>query len=144
MKTRVPILRSTLILIWTCGPSIEDPLDLHVQNWTHTPENCEENIDAPIQIVKYNSTTYSLRQNKCIAYEAPFMFLFFSAHKALLFTTGAAEEEAIFPLYKTVKKISNDWSKEKGEISLIVAHSHKHGDHYVGDEQFISLSVRFI
>jgi glyoxylase-like metal-dependent hydrolase (beta-lactamase superfamily II) len=50
--------------------------------------------------------------------------------------TGATEEEDIFPLYETVKRIINDWSEKNGEVELVVAHTHKHGDHYAGDAQF--------
>ncbi len=136
MKTKITILLSTFILIWSCKPSIEETVDLKVQNWIHGSENCEENIDPPIQIVKYNSNTYILRQNKCTNYEAPFMFLFFGKDKALLMDTGASEEDDIFPLYKKVNKIIDDWSEKNGKVELIVAHTHKHGDHYAADGQF--------
>ena len=136
MRTKITILIAALILIWSCKPSIEESVDLNVQNWIHGSDNCEENIDLPIQVVKYNSNTWILRQNKCTNYEAPFMFLFFGEDKALLMDTGATEEDDIFPLYKTVKEIINDWSEKNGEVELIVAHTHKHSDHYAADGQF--------
>lgn len=136
MKTKITILLSILILIWSCKPSIEETVDLNVQNWIHGSENCEDNVDAPIQVVKYNSNTWILRQNKCTNYEAPFMFLFFGDDKALLMDTGATEEDDIFPLYDTVKQIIEEWTEKKGAVELIVAHTHKHGDHYAGDGQF--------
>lgn len=136
MKTKIIILISALIFIWSCKPSIEETVDLNAQNWIHGSENCEDNVDPPIQKVKYNSNTWILRQNKCTNYEAPFMFLFFGEDKALLMDTGATEEVDIFPLYQTVKEIINDWSEKNGEVELIVAHTHKHGDHYAGDRQF--------
>ncbi len=137
MKTKITILISALIFIWSCRPSIEESADLTAQNWIHGSENCEDNTDPPIQIVKYNSDTWILRQNKCTNYEAPFMFLFFGKNKALLMDTGATEEANIFPLYETVKQIISDWSEKNGDVELIVAHTHKHGDHYAGDGQFI-------
>ena len=136
MKTKITILLSALILILSCKPSIEETVDLNAQNWIHGSKNCEKNIDPPIQIVKYNSNTYILRQNKCTNYEAPFMFLFFGENKALLMDTGATKEDDIFSLYETVKGIINDWSEKNGEVELVVAHTHKHGDHYAGDGQF--------
>ena len=117
-------------------PSTDEAIDLTAQNWIHGAENCEKNIDPPIQVVKYNSNTWVLRQNKCTNYEAPFMFLFIGEDKALLIDTGATEEEDIFPLYKTVNKIINDWSEKNGKVELIVAHTHKHGDHFAADGQF--------
>ena len=136
MKTKITILLSTLILILSCKPSIEETVDLNVQNWIHGSENCENNIDPPIQVVQYNSNTWILRQNKCTNYEAPFMFLFFGEDKALLMDTGATKGDDIFPLYKTVNQIISDWSEKNGEVDLIVAHTHKHGDHYAADGQF--------
>jgi hydroxyacylglutathione hydrolase len=136
MKTKITILLSALILMSSCQPSIQDTVNLNVQNWIHGSENCEDNIDPPIQVVKYNSNTYILRQNKCTNYEAPFMFLFFGENKALLMDTGATQEVDTFPLYETVNKIINDWSEKNGAVELIVAHTHKHGDHYAGDGQF--------
>lgn len=57
MKSKFTILLSTLILIGSCKPLIEQTGDLNAQNWIHGSENCEDNIDPPIQIVKYNSNT---------------------------------------------------------------------------------------
>jgi len=136
MKIKVSILLSTLILLWSCTPSIEESIDLNAQHWIHGSENCEENIDPPIQVVKYNNNTWILRQNKCTNYEAPFMFLFFGNEKALLIDTGATEAAGLFPLYETVKGIITDWSKKNGDVELIVAHSHQHSDHYAADAQF--------
>jgi glyoxylase-like metal-dependent hydrolase (beta-lactamase superfamily II) len=136
MKTKRILLIAVLIIIWSCQPSIDEAVDLGVQNWIHGSENCEENTDPPIQVVQYNSNTWVLRQNKCTNYEAPFMFLFFGEDKALLMDTGATEERDIFPLYETVNEIMDDWSKKNGKVELIVAHTHKHGDHYAADGQF--------
>lgn len=136
MKTRFTILLSFLMLIWSCNSPVEEHIDLISQNWIHGSENCEENNDESIQVVKYNSNTWILRQNKCTNYEAPFMFLFFGEDKALLMDTGATKEDNIFPLYNTVKGIINEWSEKHGDVELIVAHTHKHGDHYAADDQF--------
>ena len=131
------LLVLTFILISFCKPSVDETVDLNTQHWIHGSENCEENRDPPIQVVKYNSTTYILRQNKCTNYEAPFMFLFFGDEKALLMDTGATAEADIFPLYKTVYKLINDWAEKNGAVELVVAHTHKHGDHYAADGQFV-------
>ena len=136
MNTKITLLILAIIIIWSCNPSIEETVDLNVQNWIHGAVNCEDNSDPPIQVVKYNSTTWILRQNKCANYEAPFMFLFFGEDKALLMDTGATKDDGIFPLYNTVKQLINDWSEKNGEVELIVAHTHKHGDHYAADAQF--------
>ncbi|WP_299765019.1 MBL fold metallo-hydrolase [uncultured Dokdonia sp.] len=65
------------------------------------------------------------------------MFLFLGDEKALLMDTGAVEEESTFPLYKTVSTIIHNWEKQQNKkVNLIVAHTHKHGDHYAADGQF--------
>ena len=136
MKKKAITLVTVFILIWSCKPSIEENTDLNAQNWIHGSENCKDNFEPPIQVVKYNSNTYILRQNKCVNYEAPFMFLFFGEDKALLMDTGATKDDNTFPLYRTVKQVINSWSEKNGEVELIVAHTHKHGDHYAADSQF--------
>lgn len=117
----------------SCNYADKD-IDLNTQKWIHGSENCEENSDPPIQIVQYNNNTWILRQNKCTNYEAPFMFLFLGEKKALLMDTGATTDKNIFPLYKTVKEIIAAGANK--DLELIVAHTHKHGDHYAADAQF--------
>jgi len=136
MKIKFTILLSSLIMIWSCKSQNEDNIGLKDQSWIYGSKNCENNNDQSIQVVKYNSNTWILRQNKCTNYEAPFMFLFFGDDKALLMDTGATKEEDVFPLYDTVKEIISEWSEKHGEVELIVAHTHKHGDHYAADGQF--------
>lgn len=136
MKTKISIVLSLLVILCSCEPRTEEFIDLNAQNWIHGSSNCEDNTDPSIQVVKYNSDTWILRQNKCTNYEAPFMFLFIGDEKALLMDTGATEDEAIFPLYETVKSIIREWSEKNGAVELIVAHTHKHGDHYAADGQF--------
>ncbi len=136
VKVKFILLLVTLLLSWSCRPSTDVAIDLTTQNWIHGSENCEENMDPPIQVVQYTSNTWILRQNKCTNYEAPFLFLFIGDEKALLMDTGATEEDDIFPLYETVKEILNEWEVKNGEVELIVAHTHKHGDHYAADGQF--------
>ncbi len=111
--------------------------NLNKQNWIHGSYNCKKNTDQLIQVVQYNENTWILRQNKCINYEAPFMYLFLGQDKALLMDTGATKEDELFPLYKTVNAIIDNWQKQQHkEIELVVAHTHKHGDHYAADTQF--------
>ena len=105
--------------------------------WISGSTNCKENTDPPIQVVQYNYNTWILRQNKCINYEAPFLFLFLGYKKALLMDTGATEDENQFPLYATVKRLINEWEKIiNTRVELIVAHTHNHNDHIAGDIQF--------
>ena len=110
---------------------------LEQQHWIHGSANCQTNQDSLIQVVRYNENTWILRQNKCIHYEAPFMFLFIGQAKAMLVDTGATEDEAKFPLYRTVRNILLQFeTKSTGSLPLLVVHSHGHHDHWAGDGQF--------
>jgi hydroxyacylglutathione hydrolase len=129
-------LTLTLITSVFCVSAIGQT-NLKKQNWIHGSENCKKNTEELIQVVKYDKNTWILRQNKCTNYEAPFMFLFLGQDKALLMDTGATQEEESFPLFKTVNTIIDYWQKQQNkEIELVVAHTHKHGDHYAADAQF--------
>ncbi len=126
-----------LIAICICSPPALGQTNLDKQNWIHGSEDCQKNSDEPIQVVQYDQNTWIFRQNKCTNYEAPFMFLFLGQDKALLMDTGATKEEESFPLYKKVSTIIDNWQKQQNkEIELVVAHTHKHGDHYAADVQF--------
>lgn len=109
-------------------------IDLEKQTWIHGSLNCGQNKDAGLQVVKYDETTYIIRQNKCLHYEAPFIYLFIGSTKALLVDTGAEAPAQSFPLYETVKKILT--GKNGKVLPLVVIHSHGHGDHRAGDDQF--------
>lgn len=105
--------------------------------WIHGVADCDKNTDPLIQVVQLNHSTWILRQNKCINYEAPFMYLFIGSNKALLMDTGATKDEKQFPLYETVSKLIETWEKENNSsVELIVAHTHSHGDHVAADIQF--------
>ncbi len=138
LKTKKNTFYLTLILITNvfCISAIGQ-INLNKQNWIHGSKDCKKNTDELIQVVQYNQNTWILRQNKCTNYEAPFMFLFLGQDKALLIDTGATKEEEHFPLYKTVNIIVDNWQKKQNKkIELVVAHTHKHGDHFSADTQF--------
>ena len=107
-------------------------------NWIHGSADCKQNTDSPIQVVQYNSSTWVLRQNKCLNYEAPFLFVLFGETTALLIDTGASEDSLSFPLHHVVDSLMHSFYKESySKIELIVAHTHAHGDHHAADSQFI-------
>ena len=100
----------------------------HVK-WIHGSPDCSKGIDPPIQVFQRDKSTWVLRQNKCLSFEAPFMYLLLGDDRALLLDTGATDNPESFPLLTTVRSLV-------GERSLLVLHSHSHGDHRRGDTQF--------
>lgn len=128
-----------VLSFYSCKVLQKPTENLYKVSWIKGSADCAKNTDPAIQVVQYNYNTYILRQNKCVNYEAPFMFLFLGDKKALLMDTGATEEESKFPLQKTVSKIIADWEKAShNQLELIVAHTHNHDDHTTGDVQFIN------
>ncbi len=111
---------------------------LQQKQWIHGSANCESNADPAIEVFRYDQSSYILRQNKCLSFEAPFIYVLFGKQKVLVLDTGATESAAEFPLYKTVLALVKAQSKQDGalEKELLVIHSHSHGDHYAGDSQF--------
>ena len=100
----------------------------HVK-WIHGSPDCSKGIDPPIQVFQRDKSTWVLRQNKCLSFEAPFMYLLLGDDRVLLLDTGATDNPESFPLLTTVRSLV-------GERSLLVLHSHSHGDHRRGDTQF--------
>ncbi len=136
MKYVSAVCFAFMLALAGCSPN-QKPILLQDVAWIHGSPDCAENNEPPIQVVQYDASTWILRQNKCVNYEAPFMYLFIGKEKALLMDTGATEDSVAFPLYATVRKLIEDWQlKNKRTVSLVVAHSHSHGDHFAADGQF--------
>jgi hydroxyacylglutathione hydrolase len=90
--------------------------------------------DAPEwEIHAYNPDLYILRENGCVNYEKPFLYLFFGSEKAMLIDTGAGETHVA----SAVSGVIDEWAARNHRAAppLIVAHSHSHADHIAGDAQ---------
>lgn len=90
--------------------------------------------DPLLQAQHYDADTVVIRQSLKSSFEAPFMYLIFGQEKVLLIDTGAGG----VPLRGLVDEQIKTWLESTGgeTISLVVMHSHAHGDHVGGDEQF--------
>src|SRR5690242_11881678 len=99
-------------------------------SWITGGPNCVEVPDW--QIHEYNPTFYILRESGCTNYEKPFLFLFFGRERAMLIDTGAGASDAA----RVVQRIN----AKKGNLPLVVAHTHGHGDHVQGDKGFDGMS----
>jgi hydroxyacylglutathione hydrolase len=95
-------------------------------SWMHGAANCAQSTDPELQVHAYGPTTYILRQDKCRTFEAPFMYLLLGAQSALLLDTGATNSPA---LRDAVSALAAD-------RTLLIAHSHAHGDHVASDGRF--------
>jgi hydroxyacylglutathione hydrolase len=88
------------------------------------------------EIQEYNSDLYILRENGCVNFEKPFLYLFFGHARALLLDTGAGETHVA----STVSEVISKWAmaNHREPLPLVVGHSHSHDDHTAGDAQFRS------
>lgn len=111
---------------------------LFEKRWNSGSEDCSKNDEPPIDILIFSKSTYVLRQNKCISFEAPFIYVLFGEHTVLIHDTGATESVEKFPLYKSVSTLIEKRSElgYPGIQTILVTHSHSHRDHTSADLQF--------
>ncbi len=86
------------------------------------------------QVQAIDGDTFVIRQSVKTNFEAPFLYLLFGQDRILLVDTGA-ENGVLRP---TVDRVIGEWlaAHHRGQLPLIVAHSHSHGDHIAGDAAF--------
>jgi hydroxyacylglutathione hydrolase len=107
--------------------------DLRDKTWIHGSQDCDSNKDPPIEVFQFDADTYVLRQNKCVNFEAPFIYVLFGEHTAFVQDTGATDDPAKFPVYDAIQNLA---AQRASRLRLLVTHSHSHGDHTAGDVQF--------
>ena len=102
-------------------------------NWYAGGKDCANTPQFRVQ--PYNDDFIILRQAACTNYEKPFLYLIFGRDRALLLDTGAGHVNVA----ARVDSLIGDWLRRnrRASISLVVAHSHAHGDHVAGDTQFV-------
>ncbi len=115
--------------------SVERESVLGGYEWIHGSRDCAANSDPEIDVYAHDQTTFILRQNKCMTFEAPFIYVLVGKSKILVLDTGDIEDPSDFSLYETVRSVLG-----QGVIAdkaILVIHSHSHGDHYRGDAHFV-------
>jgi glyoxylase-like metal-dependent hydrolase (beta-lactamase superfamily II) len=112
--------------------------DLSETVWNRGAADCTANQDPAIEILQVDADTYVLRQNKCVHFEAPFIYVLFGDHTVFVQDTGATADPARFPLYEVVQSLvaQRDRRPDAERLRLLVTHSHSHGDHTAADPQF--------
>jgi glyoxylase-like metal-dependent hydrolase (beta-lactamase superfamily II) len=86
------------------------------------------------QVQAIDPDTFVIRQSVRTNFEAPFLYLLFGKNEALLIDSGAGGLR-IRPI---VDRLIGEWRARHANrsIRLVVAHSHSHGDHHAGDDEF--------
>ena len=92
---------------------------------TREPETQAQRID---------DDTFVIRQSVKTNFEAPFLYLLFGKDRALLLDSGAGG----LRIRPTIDRLITDWQARHGQrpLHLVVAHTHGHGDHHAGDDEF--------
>ena len=90
--------------------------------------------EPQMQVQRYDADTYVIRQSVKTNFEAPFLYLLFGKDRVLLLDTGAGGLQ----VRPTIDGVIGDWltAHHRTSIPLVVAHSHSHGDHRMGDVEF--------
>lgn len=113
-------------------------LSIYQKRWDYGSENCETSTGPVIDTFAIDESTVVLRQNKCTTFEAPFIFAFSGTERTLVIDSGALEKETDSPVVSTIDELLNPWyQKHPKSNQLLLVHSHGHGDHKAGDEQFV-------
>ena len=86
------------------------------------------------QVQRIDGDTFVIRQSVRTNFEAPFLYLLFGSRRVLLIDSGAGG----LKIRPTIERLIADWRTRHGgrPIRLVVAHSHGHGDHHAGDDEF--------
>jgi glyoxylase-like metal-dependent hydrolase (beta-lactamase superfamily II) len=106
-------------------------MDVH---WNEGTKDCKASPPTPLEIHAYNPRTFILRENFCVTFEAPFLYLLIGSAKALLIDTGDVADPNQMPLATAVMHLLG--GDESRKIPLLVVHTHRHIDHRAGDPQF--------
>ncbi len=106
--------------------------------WIHGAGDCSANQDPAIDIFQFDEDSYILRQNKCVHFEAPFIYVLFGKQTVFVQDTGATADANAFPLFQTIQKLIAERSstQQNEELNILITHSHSHGDHTAADIQF--------
>jgi glyoxylase-like metal-dependent hydrolase (beta-lactamase superfamily II) len=124
---------AALILACAANAQAEPAAGDLTMHWSEGAADCKAHPQPPLQVHRYNATTYILRENLCSTFEAPFMYLLIGQTRALMIDTGDVADPRAMPLAKTVAGLL-----PRG-LPLLAVHTHRHMDHRAGDPQFAKL-----
>jgi hydroxyacylglutathione hydrolase len=130
--------RVCLLTSLAVGPAAAQPPHAEVVEGGTLPTSWVTGASCPetpaIRIHEYNPDFFVLRQSGCTNFEKPFLYLLFGERNAMLVDTGAPTVDVAGAVGDVIER----WSARHGgrSVSLVVVHSHGHGDHIAGDAQF--------
>lgn len=117
-------------LIMATAATAQVPVKPFGTPWNEGGADCAAHPQPPLDVQRFDATTYVLRETPCATWEAPFMYLLIGDSKALLVDTGDVADPKRVPLAQTVRQLV------PANLPLLVVHTHRHLDHRAGDPQF--------
>ena len=123
-------LATMAIALALASPALPQPKPALFEPWIDGTSLTEPRM----QVQRYDADTYVIRQSIRTNFEGPFLYLLFGTDRVLLLDTGAGG----LMIRPTIDQVIGEWCAEhhRDGIPLVVAHSHSHGDHRMGDPEF--------
>jgi hydroxyacylglutathione hydrolase len=105
--------------------------------WHHGAVDCDTDKSANLDVYQHDESSFILRQNKCLTFEAPFIYVLVGSETILVLDSGALDE-AEYSVYKDIETLLTKHlgKAEFAARNMLLAHSHGHSDHYRGDDYF--------
>lgn len=121
-------------------PGIQPDQRLHRSIAQVEPTSSWRSGGEPCQEPHYEFKTLAdkiltIRQSKCLTFEAPFIHTILGDRFAFVMDTGALSDKHAIELRELIFNLVDQYSSNKLQ-NIIVAHTHTHGDHTAGDEAF--------
>lgn len=108
-----------------------------VLRWDAGLEDCTP-AQQRVQAQPIDDATIAFRQNPCVDYEAPLMYLLIGGERALLLDSGATDDPKLAA--ELTSLVEGHLTRADGSrLPLVVAHTHGHQDHRLGDAAFAGL-----
>lgn len=113
-------------MLYISEPNSKQPYaDLATSQWRHGAKSCKNDTNPAIKVMQADASTYVLRQNKYVSFEAPFIYILFDQDKLLLVNTGAKQSPEISLIYQTVESlIALQGCRLNNKPEVLVVHSH--------------------
>lgn len=126
-------MRQIAVLVAACLLSAASPAAEIGPHFTHWIDGTAAS-EPETQVQRIDADSYVIRQSVKTNFEAPFLYLLFGKTQVLLIDSGAGG----LKIRPSVDQVIADWRRRHGNqpIHLVVAHSHGHGDHHAGDDEF--------
>jgi glyoxylase-like metal-dependent hydrolase (beta-lactamase superfamily II) len=130
---RLAVIFSSVALFGTAfSPGAASPVREmpHFAHWIDGTAASEPEM----QVQSIDADTFVIRQSVRTNFEAPFLYLLFGQDRVLLIDSGAGG----LSIRPTIDRLIDQWQSKHGgrPLRLVVAHSHGHGDHHAGDDEF--------